>query len=263
MLTTVLLMLLFLAVIVLGFLVWKKLPQLRIVNPDSDKDVQAKKLKYEIMRQRVERAGGKQIDKISSGVIKPVGVGIQTIFRKMAGKLVAVERRYQEKQKVGAGGKLDRETAKRLIEEGKKLTDEEAWERAEKKFIEVISSDPKDSEAYENLGRLYLMKKDFKLAQETFAFLVKLNPKDASVIASLGEVEEKLGNIKKAQTQFKRAVKISPKNPKYLDFLISTTIEVGEKNEAMSTLDRLRRVNPENKKIDIFEKRISEMTVNK
>lgn len=252
-----------LAVFVLGWLFLKKLPQLRIVDPSTDKDAQSKKLKTDIMRQRLERAGGKHVSRINKGVIKPISSGLQLLIRKIAGKLTAVERRYQERQKQDSGKKFDTETAKRFIDEGKKLLDEEAWDRAEKKFIEVISSDPKNGEAYENLGRLYLAKKDNKLAKETFAFLAKLKPKDASVIASLGEVEELLGEYTRAHIQFKKAVKLSPKNPKYLDFLINSTIDIGDKHMAMSTLDRLRKVNPENKKIELFDKRISEMNTSK
>ena len=169
MLYTILLIILFAsAAIVLGWLLWKKWPQLRIVDPKSSKESRSRQLKYDLMRKRVERSTGKQVDAISKNVVSPIGQGIQTIFRKVAGKLTAVERSYKERQKTKGGSTLDPETTKRLIAEGRKAMDAESWDEAEKKFIEVISNDPKNVEAYERLGRLYLYKKDFELAQQTF-----------------------------------------------------------------------------------------------
>ena len=133
---------------------------------------------------------------------------------------------------------------------------EEEFDKAEKKYIEVISYDPKFVPAYEYLGRLYLRRKDYDLARETFSFLVKLSPKDASVTASLGEVEDALGNLELAFEYYKKASSLSPKNPKYLDFFIESAIETGNKYEANLALDRLREVNPDNNKIDDFEEQI-------
>jgi Flp pilus assembly protein TadD len=246
-------------IIVLGWIFAKKLPQLRIIDPNSLPETKSKKLKQDIIRSRVERAGGKQIERIQKNVVTPVGKGIQDAFRRIAGKLTAVERRYQERQQKNTDTLLSKDQLAALTQEGKKLMEEEHWDRAEKKFIEVISNDSKNTDAYEQLGRLYLMKKDFDLAKQTFAFLKKLAPKDPSVIAALGEVEDRLGFKQKALKHFKAAHELSPNNPRYLDFYISSLIIGGEAHEAMSVLDELRRANPDNKKIEVFEKQIDEL----
>ncbi|MBU1126113.1 hypothetical protein KJ758_00715, partial [Patescibacteria group bacterium] len=172
-----------LGVLTLAFILWKKIPQLRILDPESLPEERAKRLKHNLIRQRVERAGGKPISSINKQVVKPIGIGMQNIFRKLAGKLTAVERRYQERQKQTSTGKYKKEALHDLVEEGKKLMEEELWDRAEKKFIDVIGVDPKHINAYEQLGRLYLTKKDFQSAKETFEFLAKLSKQDPSVIA--------------------------------------------------------------------------------
>lgn len=256
-LNIILLILLVLGLGILVWLVWNKWPQLRILDTKSLPQERSKQLKHQIIRRRVERVGGKHIGTLQKSVVNPVGIGIQSIFRRIAGKLTAVERRYQERQKQTDGGKFSKESLHELIEEGKKLLADELWDRAEKKFIDVIGADSKNIEAYEQLGRLYLQKKDFESAKETFQFLSKLSKKDPSVIASLGEVEELMGDKKAAFAYYEQAVTLSPKNPKYLDFAIESAIEIGLKHEAMSLLDKLRSVNPENKKIEVYEAKIS------
>ncbi len=239
-----------------GFVIWRKLPQVRMIDPSTDKDSISRKKKYDIMKGRVERAGGRQIDQFNKSVLRPVSIGFQNFVRRMAGKLTAVERKYQAKQKETRTSRYTKEELEKMVTDADVLVSEEEFDKAEKKYIEVISYDPKFVPAYEYLGRLYLRRKDYDLARETFSFLVKLSPKDASVTASLGEVEDALGNLELAFEYYKKASSLSPKNPKYLDFFIESAIETGNKYEANLALDRLREVNPDNNKIDDFEEQI-------
>ena len=256
----ILIILVLLGVVILAWICFRKLPQLRMLDPSTAKGAQSRQLKYQIMRQRVERASGKQADLVHSKFVSPIGKGMQSIVRGLAGKLTAVERSYQERQRMVTDKEVDKDALSKIVEDGKRLMDEELWDRAEKRFIEVISSDPKNVEAYECLGRLYECKKDYKLAKQTFQFLKKLAPNDASVIASLGEVEKKLGNGIRALKYFQQAVKISPRNPKYLDFMITSAIEEEDFDQADDGLKVLKEVNPNNKKIDEFKRQIKEKT---
>lgn len=257
--TIILIILLVLGLGILGWIFIRKLPQIRMVDPSTSRESRSRALKYEIMRQRVERGTGKQMEKVQKSVIDPIGKGMQGFVRSIAGRLTAVERSYQERRKQSGDSNVSKEQLDKLVEDGKALMEEELWDRAEKKFIEVISNDPKHVDAYEYLGRLYQYKKDYKLAKQTFMFLKKLVPEDASVIASLGEVERKLGNGPRALKYFQQAVKLSPKNPKYLDFLATAAIEEKDASEAQSAVDALKTVNPENKKIEEFEKQIADL----
>ncbi len=243
----------------IGFVVWRKLPQVRMIDPSTDKDSVSRQKKYDIMKGRVERAGVKQFDQLNKSVLKPIGTGFQNLVRRVAGKLTAVERQYQAKQKEIRPSSYTRDELEVMVEEANGLVEDGEFDKAEKKYIEIISYDAKFVPAYEYLGRLYLRRKDYDLARETFTFLAKLSPKDASVITSLGEVEEALGNNEAAFEFYKKASSLSPKNPKYLDFLIESAIESGNKYEANLALDRLREVNPDNHKIEDFEERISEI----
>ncbi len=239
----------------------RKLPQIRIIEPESAQGGPAAKLKNEIIRQRIERASSKRVEVLQRAIVKPALTGIQNGFRRLAGKLVAVERRYQEKRKLDIAGGMTRELAQEMIEEAKQLTQDEQYDRAEKKLIEVISAHPRNIDAYEKLGRLYLKKSDYESAKETFAFLAKIVPKDASVTASLGEVELGLNKPEKALKYFKKATQLSPNNPKYIDFLAESAILAGDKVIALDAVKKFKELNPESKKIDQFNQRISEINI--
>jgi tetratricopeptide (TPR) repeat protein len=255
---------LFTALFVLGvaafiFLLVRKWTQLRLLDVESLSNSETKKKKQELIKQRIERAGLKYAKKAQKDVIKPIGLGLQTLIRTFAGKLTAAERRYQQKKNKIATREGDSRVIDEMISDAQKFMDEEIWDQAEKKLIAIIGLDARNKEAYELLGRVYLYNKDFPSAKETFEFLNKLSPHDASVIASLGEVAQKLASKEDAVKYFKKAVEISPKNPKYLDMYLESVIDIGDVHEAMTALDRLREVNPDNRKIEYFEGRIDQI----
>ncbi len=236
----------------------RKLPQIRVVDPSSSKEAKSKELKYAILKKRLERIGSERTETMKRQLL-PVGQKIQDSFRRMAGKLTALERQYAERQRGGIEKAHDPEMLRQLVREAEKMMDEERYDIAEKKLIEVVSHDPKNIPAYEHLGRLYFKNKDYAAARETFSFLLRLSPRDASVNASLGEVAEAEGKQEEALRYYKEALDISPHNPKYLDFYIDTAITSGDVHESMTALEHLREVNPENQKIVEFEERIEEV----
>lgn len=244
---------------ILSWMFWQKWTELRVLDVESIPESVSKKKKHELLRQRIERTGAQYAQKTQAHVLRPIGTWTQEAFRRFAGKLTAAERRYQQQKHKAAAQEGDLRVIDQLIDEAQRFMDEEVWDQAEKKLIQVIGIDPRHVGAYELLGRVYLAMKDFEVAKETFAFLHKLNPKDASVIASLGEVSEKLGDKEAAVGYFAKAVELSPKNPKYLDLWIESIIEIGDVHGAMTALDRLIEVNPENQKIPEFEKQIQEI----
>jgi predicted Zn-dependent protease len=244
---------------ILGWLLWRKLPQLRILDPLSIEDVAAQRLKVRLMRQRIERAGKRQLERAQKFVLRPTGRILQEGIRRVAGKLTAVERSYQKKRQETGETHLTRADLARMVEEGKALIEEESFDQAERRLIEVISNDPRHVDAYETLGRLYLRTKDLPLAKQTFTFLHKLVPEDASVMVSLGEIAMQLEKPQEAFAHFRRATQLRPKNPKYLDFLTQAALAMGDAHEAQEALDRLTDVNPDNQKIPELEEEIREL----
>jgi len=251
----------FLWVVLLGSLgaivviIRRKAPQLSIVDPMSSKEARTREKKNapfeERMMGRVEETGRNFWKTSSSAIAKHIQEG----FQRLAGKLTALERRYVEHQKTG---KIDAAELHRMTGEAKKSIALGKYEPAEQELVAVLSHDPKNVEAYETLGRMYLSQGQYAEAKEALEFLVKLAPKDASVLAALGEVFEAENDMRTAYGFYEKAKTISPNNPKYLDFFIGAAIETGEMAEAKKSLDHLREVNPDNQKIGDFEEMIAE-----
>src|SRR4051812_12920351 len=90
-------------VVSLGAIIWlsvRKLPQIRVVDPGSSKEAKSKELKYNILKKRLERIGSEHAESMKRQ-LNPLGQKIQDTFRRAAGKLTAIERRYAERQKGG------------------------------------------------------------------------------------------------------------------------------------------------------------------
>lgn len=249
-------------VLCLGTLVWfglKKLPEIRVVDPSSSKESKARHIKYEILRKRLERLGSERAGSLKRAVLGPVGRRIQEGFRVAAGKLTALERKYAARQKEGGEQAHNPEVLRTMVREAQELMDDDRLDAAEKKLIEVVSHDPKNAAAYEHLGRLYLLKKDYAGAKETLTFLSRLAPTDASVLAALGEVAEAEDDMVTARGYYGEALALSPNNPKYIDFAIAACIATEDVHAAQTAIDHLREVNPENQKISEFEEQLAQL----
>jgi Flp pilus assembly protein TadD len=250
-----------LALIALGYLVilaWKKAPQLSIVNPMSSREAQSRERKNSLLEARMMRQVEEHGRSIWKSSLSPVMKAIQEAFRRLAGKLTAIERRYVERQRGGAAGKIDATSLRQMVDEARTAITAGRYDIAEQKLVSVVSHDPKHTEAYEALGRMYLSQGQFAEAKEALEFLAKLSPKDPSVMVALGEVHEALGDPREAYDYYLKGRLASPNNPKYLDFFIQSAIEVGELYEAQQAIDHLREVNPENANIEEFEQMLAE-----
>lgn len=257
-LTIIFLSLLGLGILVLLWVVLRKLPQLKIVDPSTSKSAKVKGVKYDILRKRLERVSTEKAETVRKHIGGPFA-WLQRSVRRTAAKLAAIERSYADRQKAPLRHKPNAQELRRMVEEARVLLDDEHYDAAEKKLVEVLSLDPKNKDAYEYIGRLYIQTKNIENAKEAFKYLHKLSPQDASVLASLGEIATIENDVDAAFTYFSRAKNISPNNPKYLDFFIEAAIRKGDVMEATIALNHLREVNPENQKISTFEERIEEV----
>lgn len=241
--------------VVIGFVFYKKISKLRVIDVDSIPKEQARKVKEKIILQKFKRAGGgkvKVLNKKSSDAIKQVSKH----GRRVVQKLYALEQYYQRLKRTASEGQhaYDQETIKKLIQDAEVLIRKEEFIPAEKIFIDIISHNPKNVDAYEGLGNLYIENEQFDQARETFMFALKLSPKDASVHVSLAELEFKLGKPKIAVEHLRKAIQKRSKNPKYLDLYIEASLSAGSLKDAREGIRLLKEVNPENQKIPVFEK---------
>lgn len=234
----------------------RKVPQLRVINTDSILKERMNTVKEQIILQKFQRVGGEKLQRVYKNLLLFVGI-ISRIGRRTVQKLYAIEQYYQKMKRSATEGQhaYDTETIRRLIDAAEVLIAKDEFIPAEKFFIDIISHNPKNIDAYEGLGNLYLRSKQFDQARETLLFTLRLSPNDASVCVSLAELELKSDNPKAALIHLRKAVQKRFKNPKYLDLYIETSLQAGSLKDAQEGIRLLKAVNPENQKIPEFEER--------
>lgn len=253
-------LIIFLAVLcAVGALIFRKVPQLRVIDVNAIPEEKVKKVKEKIILEKLRRVSGKRMEKLAKAGAEGLK-GASKVGRRLVQRLYALEQHYKKLQQGDAGDHAkDNETVRRLLDEAGEFIRQGEYFQAEKRFIEIISHHPKHALAYEELGNLYILDKKYDQARETLTFALKLQSDNASAEVSFGELELAVGDGKEALEHFARAVELRPHNPKYLDFYVETALKVGSAVDAKKGLRMLRDVNPENNKLEEFEKRIDEM----
>jgi len=241
---------------VIGFVLYRKFPQLRVIDVDSIRKERERKVKEQLILSKFQRTGGAKLQKVakaSSGAV----YSISRHGRRAVQKLYRLEQYYQKLKHSSNEGmhSYSNETIRTRLEEADALIKQEEYIPAEKIFIDIISHNPKSVDGYEGLGNMYLTSGQLDQARETFMFALRLSPDDASVNVSLGEIELRQGEPKHALPYFRKAVERRSKNPRYLDYLIDVALQVGSLKDARKGIQTLKEVNPENKKINEFEAR--------
>ena len=253
----------FIAFVVIIVMIVKKFKKLAQIDTSKIPEEKQAGVKSSLMEQRLERkfksAGSYMGDKV-----KPAFGKIASGARKLKDRAVSMEKHYAERAKAKKIPTLEekeevRQKVNKLFTEAGEFQKDEKWAEAEKKYLEILGLDLKDTKAYEKLGWVYVEMKDYEHAKETFEFIKKINPKDDELYLGLGEVCWALDKKEEALLNYKEAVNLSPNDPKNLNLLFNTAIELKDKYLAQTTLDKLRQVNPENQKLLEMEEKLAEL----
>ncbi len=236
------------AIAAIAIIVIRKFPQLASMNIDQSPAEKLKKVKENIVVRRIVR----RIEIMQKKVLTPEHWGrIKYLASEAYRKLKLLEERYKVHT---SEGKMQL-----LLKRGRvAIVDDQ--ELAEQCFLDVLTIDPRNLEAYEALLQIYLAKKSPSEAIELLDFLVKLNPTSSG--RYLFEVAEALlqsGDQKSAWQYAAQATTFEPTNPKYLDFMTELAILERRKEDGKKYLEKLREVNPENGKIEEFARRLGDI----
>ncbi len=236
----------------------KRIPTAALIDVKNLPVDRAAKKKEEIIADRIVRNAIEKSIPFRKAVAA-VWERIRERFRRFAHKAFELERKSQHMARLQWDAFTASSRMHALMREGDKLTKEESFAEAEKRYIEALSIEQKNPKLYEKLGRLYLRNKQYDQARDTFRFASRLSPNDASVVASLGEVAMAREEYSDAITYFQHAVSLRPRSPRYLDFFLEACISGGDKVLAREALIQLANVNPENAKLPDFDRRIKGM----
>lgn len=236
-------------VVMCGVLLARKYATLRMLDPDTSRTMREKKLRNRIMEDRMQRTVQVHVARVIHAFLIPWRI-LRDAFRRAAGKLIAIERRYHREHARDA--QISSEELHAMLTEAERAIREERFQVAEERLVELVSAAPKFAQAYEALSRVYSAKKEWKEAVESLVCYVKLSPKDSEGRFLLGALYEETREFEKALVEYEAALEKAPHNPKYLDAYISLAIQLDKPSEALRALKVLREVNPENAKIADF-----------
>lgn len=116
--------------------------------------------------------------------------------------------------------------------------------QAESDLIAVIKRNPADTEAYEELGELYLQKKSYKEASEVYEYLVRTFPENDSYRSKIGTVYFNLGNYESALASYQKAIELNPERAnRYIN--LSLCLEaLGKTEEAVQAVEKALAKSP-------------------
>ncbi len=235
----------------------RKIPQLRVLDVSTIREEREKQLKERIILERFERLRREKLGGVSK-IFLGLWNGLSKAGRRLVQRLYRVEQYYQRLRQPTSGA-ADPNAVKRLLDQAGEFVHQDELIQAEKVYIEVISHHPKNVEAYEGLGNLYVRNRQHEQARETLRFALRLDPKNASVLMSLGQLESADGQKKEALEHLRAAVDLRPKNPKYLDAFVEAALAAESTADAKRGIGLLKEVNPDNQNIADFEARAKDL----
>lgn len=267
----------------ISFVIIRKLSEISSIDVSTIPQEKEIEIKNKILTERLSRKTHEQFNSVVS-VVKPVWTFVQKNFRSLYQYFVDLERTYRRKYRPLLSKDDIAQNIEDLLQKANDFKEKENYVSAEKQYIEIITLDSKNYEAYKGLADLYMEKKEYAKAQEVFDYLVKLNifqqkkmkqrsgpqieealrilERDlADVYVDSGIVWQSLGNNDSAYDCFEMALKIEELNPRYLDLLLGMSIVLGKKVKAIDIFNTLKKVNPDNKKLEEFGEKIKEMNI--
>lgn len=236
----------------------RKLPTLSNLDVSSIPSSKAKDVKRKILDERLKRKllsfgkklqpsfsafGGKLTNSMKSWRVKLENTRHQFEKSKIPKHAVTVEEKA-----------IKQDFIAETLETAQEMAHEDNFEAAEKRFIDVISQDQNNIEAYQGLADLYIEKDKLKEAIETLRYVKKLNPGSIPVLLELTELYERVDNIPKALSTMIQVIEKEPRNPKFLDQVFDLAVKSKHKDLAAYYLQQLAEVNPENQKLEDLQK---------
>ena len=128
---------------------------------------------------------------------------------------------------------------------------------AETMLRKATETNPKNVQAYHNLGKIYTRSKDYALAIDAYQTAVTLNPKLSDAFFNLGFIYATTGMYEDAEKLFSRVVQLEPP---YIDkalFNLAVIQEkLGKKEECMANLQMALMIRPDNQKAQTYLKQL-------
>lgn len=284
----------------LALLAWRyllKFPLVARVDADNIPAVKQQQAKKNILDQRLRRLLSDKTVNIrqqAKSIIQLLRNLLTGLYHDLLDKERELKaKRMQARTATAVGQSSLEERIKNLIDEAQVLYRQDDLVETEKRYLEIISLDPKNVPAFEGLGDLYLKQRKYHEARETYDYLLRLTHSEAYFYDKLGQVAKAQGRLQEAEAQFiksvdlnsqnagylfdlsevyrleseydktadylRQALDIEPNSPKYLDAMLEISIIRKDKAAASDALLRFTEANPDNHKLPELKQKVEEM----
>ncbi|MDF1497581.1 MAG: hypothetical protein P1P90_06045 [Patescibacteria group bacterium] len=272
------------------YLFIKHWQEIRLIDPSSIKEEKDRLRRDDMVRERFNRLKSGKVEPVKT-LYKRAIFSAKTSFHRGYLKLIKLNKFYEQaKRPFSHVAPSQDERIKLLLDEARSLARDLKWVDAEKRYLEILLLDNRNSDAYKGIGLIYLKQKMLPQAKETFDYLVKVKQADDIVYAALADVavlekdkrtEEAMrlkaieirprlanrhaelakfycthGYYKEAWPSAKRATDLDPKSGKYQEIALECLIDMGDWAEAKRRYDKLRLIVDDLPKMQKYRERI-------
>lgn len=278
------------ALVVMVYVVVRHWKEIRLLDPRSIKEERQKEEREKLINRRFERVTADRLAALQR-IGRTVARKTKESYKRTEARLQSFDNLYRKvKSPFAAMAPSQRERIKTLLTEARSLIRDLKWADAERRLLEVLSLDQRQSDAYKLLGTMYLRQKLYPQARETFEFLVKTRKADDATYAGLAEIAEAEGNFQiaeamlvkaseagprqphrqaalagfyikrgapaKAWPHAKRASELEPGSAKYLEQSLEAAILLGDRKEARARYNRLRLLSEDPARFQALKDRV-------
>lgn len=266
---------------------------LALLDPSSLKDEQERQRREAMILRRFERMRSDKVRPFKRAG-RAFSLALDRAYKRLHSHVRSMETLYQSaKQPFANMAPTTVDRIKTLITEARALTRDLKWSEAERRYLEAISLDSRNAEAYRGLGQMYVKQKLYPQAKETFQYLIRLKKEDDATFSGLAEIAEAEGKMdealrlrtqavvaspkqphrqaelaefylrrkepKKALAAADEAVKLEPASARYLELSLEAAILVRDRKEAERLYDRLRLLADDTSRFRAWKEKIEEI----
>ena len=278
------------ALVAAGFFLFRHWKEIRLLDPLSIKEERERQKREQLLHRRFSRLNANKLQPLRR-FASHLKQSTARFYRRTEERLQSFEAVYKNiKHPFASLAPTTRERINTLLHEARTLLRDLKWAEAERRYLEALSLDQRQAEAYKGLGQIYLKQHLYPQAKETFEFLLKIKQADDATFAGLADIAEAQADDKRAEemrlkavefnsrqahrhvqlAQFylarhepnkawpsaKRASDLEPGSAKYLEVSLEIAILLGDRKEARHRYDRLRLLSEDRNKMQVWREKV-------
>ncbi|MFH1890191.1 MAG: hypothetical protein ABIJ91_01310 [Candidatus Kuenenbacteria bacterium] len=272
---------------VIFFIIKKYAPKINSYNKQSDHH---KEKQTQVKKQLIENKVQKKLRNLQASLINFSKHNLNQSLRIKNFLLSIKENRKQKKEALKPADRTGKPNINIDIIEAQVLVRKRKFIEAEKKFLSLLGSNPKNIDIYIGLGEIYTARKDFETAEKTYYHILKINSRYLAAYKDLAQVlkiqkkwqelkelskqaieigyketwlhinigiaYKKTGYPESAEEWFKKAVEMEPRNEAFLDYLLEISIINKNRSLAHKTYNTLLDLSTDRSKLQSYQNKL-------